>query len=109
MLERKWQGGMTTRTQSAVGKQRKATRLCKVAFNGVEANADGIAKALIENALKGMVMSTKLLVELAEGDVDVEDALTKRPLRSLVLRLAMEPQMPKEPLKEAADTDANAK
>jgi hypothetical protein len=53
-------------------------------------------------------MSTKLLVELAEGDVDVEEALTKRPLRSLALRLANEPQVPKKPLNDAASTEREA-
>lgn len=80
-----------------------------MALNVVEENAGGITAALLDNAKKGKVMSTKLLVELAEGDLDVEEALTKRPLRSLALRLANEPQMPNEPLNKAADTEANAK
>jgi hypothetical protein len=109
MLERKWQARMTTRTQLAVGKKRKATRLCKVAFNLVEEKAGPLTGALMESALEGKVMSAKLLVELAEGDVDVDEALTKKPLRSLALRLANEPQVPQVPLKEAADTEANAK
>jgi hypothetical protein len=109
MLERKWRAVMTTRTQSAIGKTRKAIKLSKMAFNMVEERAGEITDALMKSALEGKVTSTKLLVELAEGNVDVEDALNKRPFRSLALRLANEPQVPREPLKEAADTEANAK
>jgi hypothetical protein len=35
-----------------------------------------------------------LLIELAEADVDIEEALGKRPLITLATRLAAEPQMP---------------
>jgi len=97
MLERKWRARMTTRTQSALGKKRKATRLAKTAFEVVEAKAGEIIDALMKSTNQGKVMSTKLLVELAEGDVDVEDALTKKPLRSLALRLANEPEVAADP------------
>jgi hypothetical protein len=46
-------------------------------------------------------MSAKLLVELAEGDVDVEDGMTTGPLRSLALRLAAAP-----PYKDPAEPPA---
>jgi hypothetical protein len=58
----------------------------------VEENAISIAQWLLDSIKKGHVMSARLLVDLAEGDVDVEEALTKKPLRSLALRLAGEPQ-----------------
>ena len=96
---------MTTRTQSAVGKTRRTIRLSKIAFNTVEERAGEITDALMKSALEGKVTSTKLLVELAEGNVDVDEALTKRPFRSLALRLANEPQVPKEPLNEGFDTE----
>jgi len=83
---------MTTRTQSAVGKKRKAKRLVSEAFKMVEENANSIARWLLKGTEDGHVMSARLLVELAEGDVEVEDALTKKPLRSLALRLANEAQ-----------------
>jgi hypothetical protein len=52
-------------------------------------------------------MSTRLLVELAEGDVDLEEALSKLPLRSLALRLAKEAQWKGEIPDEAAETEAD--
>jgi hypothetical protein len=77
-----------------------------MAFNLVEENAGEITEALMQSTREGKVMSTKLLVQLAEGDVDVDEALTKRPLRSLALRLANEPEAPNEPVNEAAGTEA---
>jgi hypothetical protein len=76
-----------------------------MAFNLVEERAGEIIDALMKSTIEGKVMSTKLLVELAEGDVDVEEALSKRPFRSLALRLANEPQVQKEPLNERFDTE----
>jgi len=105
LLERKWRAVMTTRTQSAIGKTRKAVKLSKMAFNMVEERAGEITDALMKSTKEGKVMSTKLLVELAEGDVDVDEALSKRPFRSLALRLANEPQVQREPLIEGFDTD----
>jgi hypothetical protein len=83
---------MTTRTQLAVGKKRKAIRLASEAFKMVEENANSIAKWLLDSTEKGHVMSARLLVELAEGDVEVEESSTRKPPRSLALRLADEPQ-----------------
>jgi hypothetical protein len=97
---------MTTRTQSAIGKKRKAIKLTTAAFNMVEDKAVEIIEALFISALKGHVMSAKLLVELAEGDVDVEDALNKKPLRSLALRLANEPQVVNATMHKVLETGA---
>ena len=97
---------MTTRTQSEIGKKRKTIKLTAAAFNMIETNAAALALALYESALKGHVMSAKLLVELAEGDVDVEDALNKKPLRSLALRLANEPQVVDATMHKVLETDA---
>jgi hypothetical protein len=71
----------------------------------IETNAVALVLALYESALKGHVMSAKLLVELAEGDVDVEDALNKKPLRSLALRLANEPQVVDATMHKVLETD----
>jgi hypothetical protein len=98
-------GEMTTRTQSAAGKKRKTIKLTAAAFSMIETNAPEIVQALYESALKGHVMSAKLLVELAEGDVDVEDALNKKPLRSLALRLANEPQVVDATMHKVLETD----
>ena len=97
---------MTTRTQAAIGKKRKAIKLTTAAFNTVETNAPKIIEALYQSALKGHVLSTKLLVELAEGDADVEDALNKKPLRSLALRLASEPQVVDATMHKVLETGA---
>jgi hypothetical protein len=97
---------MTTRTQSAIGKKRKAIKLTAAAFNVVETKAVEIVQALFISTLKGHVMSAKLLVELAEGDVDVEDALNKKPLRSLALRLANEPQVVDATMHKVLETGA---
>jgi hypothetical protein len=78
------------RTHAAPGKKRKVLRLTKEAFKTVEENAHGLAEALLKSAKEGKVMSAKLLVELAEEDVDGEDGMTAGPLRSLALRLAAE-------------------
>jgi hypothetical protein len=88
----------------AVAKKRKAIRLSKMAFELVEENAGEITQCLMKSTREGKVMSTKLLVELAEGNVDVEVALTKGPLRSLALRLEAEPQMPPHPQDAAVET-----
>jgi hypothetical protein len=81
------------RTRSAVRKNGngRVKKLNKEAFTIVEQKAHEIAESLFDSTVKGHVMSARLLVELAEGDVDVEDALLKRPLRSLALQLAEQP------------------
>jgi len=50
-------------------------------------------------------MSAKLLIELAAADVDIEEALGKRPLNTLAMRLAKEPQIPTESSEEGAEMD----
>lgn len=100
---------MTTRRYSAVRKKRVILRLCKEAFKTVEDNAGGLAAALLKSAEEGKVMSTKLLVELADRNVDVEQRPTVGPLRSLALKLAAEPQLPRESLDETAETEAESR
>ncbi|MGA2538259.1 MAG: hypothetical protein ABSF53_19775 [Terracidiphilus sp.] len=67
---------MATRKQDPAGRKRKVLRLSKEAFITVEENANGIALALLKSTKQGKVMSARLLVELAEGDVDVEEGAT---------------------------------
>jgi hypothetical protein len=45
-----------------------------------------------------------LLVELAEGNLEAEEAMTMRPLRSQALELAAEPEWPGEGIEAAAET-----
>jgi hypothetical protein len=87
---------MTNRKQSAATKNSKVRveKLIKAAFKQVDENAPQIAQALYDSAIQGHVLSTRLLVELAGGNVDVEEALLTRPLRTLAMRLAEEPQWP---------------
>jgi hypothetical protein len=87
---------MTTRTHSAVRKNGngRVKRLNKEARKLVDAKANEIAEALMKATKEGHVMSARLLIELAEADVDIEEALGKRHLITLATRLAAEPQMP---------------
>jgi hypothetical protein len=80
---------MTNRNFAVAVKKRRAIRLSKEAFKLVEERAVEIVLALMDSTIEGKVMSTKFLVELAEGDVDVEDGMTVGPLRSLALKLAL--------------------
>ena len=50
-------------------------------------------------------MSAKLLVELAEGSVDLEGILNKDPFRSLALRLGAEPQVVNATMHKVPETD----
>jgi hypothetical protein len=70
----------------------KAKKLSQAALKLLDDNAGLIAQALYDSTLKGHVLSTKLLVDLGEGDVDAEVAITLRPLRSLASELAKEPE-----------------
>jgi hypothetical protein len=80
---------MTNRSNPKAKK--KAKKLYSAAFKKVEENADKIAEFLYSSTQKGGVMSAKLLVDLAEENVDIEEALEVGPLRSLALRLAARP------------------
>jgi hypothetical protein len=89
-------GEMTTRTDSAVKKKSngRVKRLNIEARKLVEANAGTIAALLMEGTKRGDSVSTRLLLELALKGVDIEELLTKRPVITLAMRLAAEPQMP---------------
>jgi hypothetical protein len=102
-LERESRVALTIRTNSA-GKKRRVVRLSEEAFNLVEEKANEIANALLKATTDGKVMSARLLVELAEGNVLVEDVPTD-PSRSLALRLANEPEWEDPDLDEADDEE----
>jgi hypothetical protein len=87
---------MNNRKQSAATKNSKVRveKLNQAAFKLVDENAGPFAKALYDSAIEGHVLSARLLVELAEGNVGTEEALTMRPLLSLAVRLGAEPQWP---------------
>jgi hypothetical protein len=101
---------MTTRKQTAVKKvgYAKVRKLIKEALKLADDKAVELAKALYDSAIEGHVLSARLLVELAEGNLDVEEAMTKGPLRSLALRLEEQAQMPQEPQDAAAETETGS-
>ena len=82
---------------------RKAQRLIAAALKLVDDNACEIARSLYESTLAGHVLSAKLLIDLAEGNADVEDAINKRPLRTLAMDLAAEPEWEGDSLESQAE------
>jgi hypothetical protein len=103
------------RKQAVLGKAnagerfKKAKKLNKEALKLVDEKAAEIAKSLYDSTLDGHVLSARLLVELAEGNVDAEEAMTLRPLRSLASDLAAEPQWPREELEAVEETGAGSR
>ena len=97
-------GQMAVRSRKAVARNGvvKAKKLSKEALRLLDENAPEIALALYNSTIKGHVLSAKLLVDLGEGNVDVEDAVAVWPLRSLALELADEPQWQDENLEPVA-------
>jgi hypothetical protein len=93
--------------RSAVKKsgRSKVKKLNKEAFKVVDEKAFEIADALLKSTLAGHVLSARLLVDLAEGDVEGDEALTMRPLRSLALELANEPQWTGDSSEPDAESD----
>lgn len=98
---------MEKRKQAVLGKANGARTLKKVkklneaALKLVEDKAAEIAQSLYDSTRDGHVQSARLLVELAEGNVEVEEAVTMRPLHSLALALAAEPEWPHGEVKAA--------
>jgi len=74
------------------GRGSKVKKLNQEALKLVDEKAIEIAQSLLDSTLEGHVLSARLLVELAEGNVEAEEASTMRPLHSLALELAAEPQ-----------------
>jgi len=97
-------GGMAYSAVRKSGNGR-VKKLNKEAFKKVEANSEKIAEALLKSTLLGDVLSARLLFELAGCDVDIEEALKKKPLITLAMRLAAEPQMPPASSGEDAETE----
>jgi len=81
-----------SRTRNTAGSSRsrfiKVKRLNDEALKKVDENAASIIEYLLVNIQKGGVMSARLLFELAEGSVEAEEAMLRRPLRSLAEALA---------------------
>jgi hypothetical protein len=102
-------GQMKAKKQAKVKKSCNGTvtRLNEAAFKIVDERGDEIADSLMESALKGHVLSTKLLIELAKGNPEMKKALMKGPFRSLAMDLAAEPKWPRELADADTETDVD--
>ncbi len=102
---------MTTRKLKATKKtgNRGANKLNEVAFKNLEEDAEQIGQALKEAAAKGNVMSTRLLIELAEKFADAGQVEMLRPFHALLQDLAAEPEWPAEALEAAKEAAAGKK
>jgi hypothetical protein len=102
-------GQMTTRRQTAATRNSKVRveKLNKAAFALVNENATEIAASLLKSTIEGHVLSARLLVELAEGNVSAEEALMMRPLRSLALQLEADSRLPIDSPDAAAEKNVD--
>lgn len=92
------------RKANAVGTINKAKMLNKEALKIMDEKAIEIAMSLLDSTLKGHVLSARMLVELAEENMEADEAMMMRPLRSVALNLAEEPEWPGEVQQPAAET-----
>jgi len=81
---------------TGAGKKRKLPKrlgpLIKSAAQGLENNSSDIAKALVKDAIKGKINSTKLLIKLAEQEAAEADSSPEAPFeKSNWVKLAKEP------------------
>jgi hypothetical protein len=111
-------GGQMTgarRKQAVLGKAnaggtfKKVKKLNEEALKLVDEKAAEIAKSLYDSTLDGHVLSARLLLELAQGNAEVEEAMVMRPLRSLALDLTAEPEWPRDSLDAAAETGVGSR
>ena len=84
-------------------------KLSEEALKLVDEKAAEIARSLYDSTLDGHALSARLLVELAEGNVEAEEAVSMRPLRSLAFDLAAEPEWQPEAPEAAAETGAGSR
>lgn len=102
---------MTTRKQKATRKTGtgRVSKLNEAAFKKVEQKAGEIVDLLMKAAREGHVMSTRLLIELAEKCGDAEQAEVLQPFRALLLDLAAQPEWPAEELGAVIEAVAGKK
>jgi hypothetical protein len=79
-----------------MGQQKKAasrgkTKLNEAADRAVAINSAKIAESLLNSTLEGNTSAAKLLFELADNKIDLEDEVKVRKLISLAEDLAAEP------------------
>ena len=103
------------RKQAVRGKARaggtfnKVKKLNEAALKTVDEHAVEIAESLFDGTRKGHVQSTRLLVELAEGNVEAEKASDPWPVHSFALDLGAEPEWPLEMLETNAETGVGSR
>jgi len=78
--------------QGKAGTSKKTKKLNEEALKLMDENAAGIAQLLCDSTLHGHMPSARLLVELAQRNVEAVEALMMRPGRSLAQDLAAEPE-----------------
>jgi hypothetical protein len=84
---------------------RGTSLLCEAADKTLEENSCEIAKSLLDSTLKGNVTSARLLVALAEGPAESENAGDMRRNRSMAKKLAAEPEWDGERTEDGAETN----
>jgi signal transduction histidine kinase len=102
---------LVTRTGSKTNRskplsQKAVKKLVKSASSTVESNSDEIARSLLTSTLSGNVNSARLLVSLAEGQAEDDDAEANQPIQTLAMKLAAEPEWTGKPNEATAETEA---
>jgi hypothetical protein len=78
--------------------RRKLLRLNEEALKQVTENAAAIALALCEATNKGNVISARLLVELAQDQIDTDEATMKQQVQSIAKQIELEKEWIDPPL-----------
>ncbi len=78
--------------------KRKLLKLNEQAFNQVETNATEIASALCEATKKGNVISARLLVELAQDQIDTEEVSKRQQVQNMGKQIELEKEWIAPPL-----------
>ena len=72
----------------------KLKKLNEAAASLVEEKAKEIAQSLYDSSAEGHMQSIQVLADLAEGNVEAEEAIELRPPRSWAMDLATDPEWP---------------
>jgi hypothetical protein len=78
--------------------KRKLTKLTEEAFKQINENAESIAQALCKSTKEGNVISARLLVELAQDQMETEEVSMKQQVQTIAQRLAKEKEWQGPPL-----------
>jgi hypothetical protein len=86
-------GTRQKQVKARAGKAFKLTKkLYEAAQKKVDEKADQLIDSLCKSSLEGNAQSTRLLVELAQGNGEAKEATEPRQIRSFALELASEPE-----------------